>query len=306
MSVQADDSPTGGPIQLMAAGFADGADLSGILDEVDRLHGRGVLRLLDLLVVRKNDDGSVTRISIEDDDLGDLFATVTTLEADRLFGLLEGAAAAEARELAEPLPPGAALAFLLIEHRWARSLVGSIAEAGGVILGEGFVDSASQSLLEEQIAAFDQAAQVISAAHELEAEAVAGALAVADAAGKAVAAADAARVAATTDAVNALIAAGLIEEAAAEEALEAIVAAADAEHRAAEAQTAASVTPAELRVLRYLPTKMTFAAIADKLGISRSAARHRAQRAYKALNVHNRADAVARARELGLIPKTSR
>jgi DNA-binding CsgD family transcriptional regulator len=306
MSVQAGDPRTGGPIQLMAAGFADAVDLGGILDEVDRLQGRGVLQLLDLLVVRKNDDGSVTRISVEDDDLGDLFATVTTLEPDRLFGLLEGAAAAEARELAEPLPPGAALAFLLIEHRWARPLVSSIAEAGGVLLGEGFVDSASQSLLEEQIAAFDQAAQVISAAHQLEAEAVAEAMAVADAAGEAVAEADAIRVAATTDAVSALIAAGLIEEAAAEEAFEAVVAAADAEHRAAEAQTAASVTPAELRVLRYLPTKMTFAAIADKLGISRAAARKRAQRAYKVLGVHNRADAVVRARELGLIPKTYR
>jgi DNA-binding CsgD family transcriptional regulator len=46
---------------------------------------------------------------------------------------------------------------------------------------------------------------------------------------------------------------------------------------------------------------MTFALVADKLGISRSAAKERAERAYKKLGVHNRADAVARARELGLI-----
>jgi hypothetical protein len=187
--------------------------------EADRLQGRGVLRLLDLLVLMKNDDGSVTRVSIEDDDLGDLFATVITLDPDRLFSLLDGAAAAQARELAEPLPPGATLAFLLIEHRWARSLVDSIADAGGVILGEGLIDSASQNLLGAQIVAFDEAAQVISAARDLEAEAVAEALMAADAAGQAIAAADAARVAANTDAVKALIAAGLIEHAAAEEAL---------------------------------------------------------------------------------------
>ena len=64
---------------------------------------------------------------------------------------------------------------------------------------------------------------------------------------------------------------------------------------------AASVTAVEQEVLRYLPTKMTFALLADKLGISRSAAKERAERAYKKLGVHNRADAVARARELGLI-----
>jgi DNA-binding CsgD family transcriptional regulator len=74
-----------------------------------------------------------------------------------------------------------------------------------------------------------------------------------------------------------------------------------AQHKADEAAVAASVTAAELQVLRYLPTNMTFALMADKLGISRSAAKERAERAYKKLRVHNRADAVARARELGLI-----
>ncbi len=64
---------------------------------------------------------------------------------------------------------------------------------------------------------------------------------------------------------------------------------------------AASVTEPEARVLRYLPTRLTFALIADKLGISRSAAKERAERAYKKLGVHNRADAVNRARALGLI-----
>ena len=46
---------------------------------------------------------------------------------------------------------------------------------------------------------------------------------------------------------------------------------------------------------------MTFAVIADKLGISRSAAKERAERAYQKLGVHSRAEAVTRARALGLI-----
>jgi DNA-binding CsgD family transcriptional regulator len=50
---------------------------------------------------------------------------------------------------------------------------------------------------------------------------------------------------------------------------------------------------------------MTFALVADKLGISRSAAKERAERAYKKLGVHNRADAVARARELGSIRRVA-
>jgi DNA-binding NarL/FixJ family response regulator len=53
--------------------------------------------------------------------------------------------------------------------------------------------------------------------------------------------------------------------------------------------------------LRYLPTKSSFAVIAHKLGISRSAAKDRAGRVYNKLGVHNRAEAVDRARELGII-----
>ena len=44
-----------------------------------------------------------------------------------------------------------------------------------------------------------------------------------------------------------------------------------------------------------------FAVIAGKLGISRSAAKERAARLYNRLGVHSRAEAVSRARSLGLI-----
>jgi DNA-binding NarL/FixJ family response regulator len=79
------------------------------------------------------------------------------------------------------------------------------------------------------------------------------------------------------------------------------VAAAEAVTEAAATVKAASITLAQARVLRYLPTPLTFAVIADKLGISRSAAKERAERAYKKLGVHSRAEAVERARVLGLL-----
>ena len=75
-----------------------------------------------------------------------------------------------------------------------------------------------------------------------------------------------------------------------------------ADKKMADARRAASVTPAELRVLRYLPTKLTFALIAHKLGISRGAAKMRAERMYEKLDVHDRAQAVERARSLHVLP----
>jgi DNA-binding CsgD family transcriptional regulator len=78
-------------------------------------------------------------------------------------------------------------------------------------------------------------------------------------------------------------------------------AAAAAVRKAATIAEAASISVAEAQVLRYLPTRSSFAVIADKLGISRSAAKDRAERVYKKLGVHNRADAVNQARALGII-----
>ena len=69
-----------------------------------------------------------------------------------------------------------------------------------------------------------------------------------------------------------------------------------------DAARGASITAAEIRVLRYLSTPMTFALIGDKLGISRGAARSRAERAYRKLGVHDRAAAVKHARRLRVLP----
>jgi DNA-binding NarL/FixJ family response regulator len=77
--------------------------------------------------------------------------------------------------------------------------------------------------------------------------------------------------------------------------------AAEATGEAEERIRAATITVAEAQVLRYLPKPLPFAVIADKLGISRSAAKERASRLYKRLGVHHRDEAVNRARSLGLI-----
>jgi ATP/maltotriose-dependent transcriptional regulator MalT len=72
----------------------------------------------------------------------------------------------------------------------------------------------------------------------------------------------------------------------------------------AQARTrAASITRSEAQVLRYLPQPVPFSVIADKLGISRSAATERAERLYQRLGVHSRDEAVSRARALGLLSR---
>ncbi len=273
------DVSTIGPTQLIAVGFKPRVDfVSTIIEEIDKLQGHGVLRLLDVLVLTMDDGGSLTRVEIADEDFGDLLIAGAELNPFDVFAMFEGRGvevlqSVRAQALAESLIPGSGLALILVEHRWARPLFDSIADLGGVVFSEGFIGERTEELVSVQLAAVEDTARVIDEAYAAQAEAVAASAATIDAAHRK-----------------------------ADEAVAASAATIDAAHRKAdEAAVAASVHAVELEVLRYLPTKMTFALIADKLGISRSAAKERAERAYKKLGVHNRADAVARARELGLI-----
>ena len=64
---------------------------------------------------------------------------------------------------------------------------------------------------------------------------------------------------------------------------------------------AAPITPAELRVLRYLPTHLTFSAIADELFVSRNTVKTQAIAIYRKLGVSTRDRAVQSAQSLGLL-----
>src|ERR1700745_991906 len=71
-----------GPLQVIAVSFGPGADFEGrVLAEVDRLQGRGMLRLLDVLFVAKDEEGTIQALVVGDDeDLGALLASVVSLD----------------------------------------------------------------------------------------------------------------------------------------------------------------------------------------------------------------------------------
>jgi DNA-binding NarL/FixJ family response regulator len=343
------------PLQVIALSFTRDTDSQErILAEVDRLRGRGVLRLLDLLFLAKSQDGTIERLLIGDDeDFGSLLATVIPVPngGPGIASPADGTAGfdpAGTWALADSLAPGTALAFLLVEHNWAGPLFDAIAATGGTLIGEGFLTADAGLIVGAEVAAMEEASAVIALAQADEAAAVLAAVAAQAQAAQAVADSEQIQSAAAADAVRALIAAGLVEEAAAHEAVMALTAAglitAAADQAAADAVAddtaavdaadevtaaslarslatisaadevadeatseaevrvkAASVTMAEAQVLRYLPKPLPFAVIADKLGISRSAAKERASQLYKRLGVHSRDEAVSRARFLGLL-----
>ncbi len=62
----------------------------------------------------------------------------------------------------------------------------------------------------------------------------------------------------------------------------------------------------EIRILRYLPTHLTMPEIADELSVSRNTVKTHLRNLYAKLGTHRRGEAVARARDLGLLAPSAR
>ena len=65
--------------------------------------------------------------------------------------------------------------------------------------------------------------------------------------------------------------------------------------------SAAALTSAELRVLQFLPSHLSFPQISDRMFLSSNTVKTHALAIYRKLGVSTRGDAVARARSLGLL-----
>ncbi|MGH3175311.1 MAG: response regulator transcription factor, partial [Streptosporangiaceae bacterium] len=66
------------------------------------------------------------------------------------------------------------------------------------------------------------------------------------------------------------------------------------------------LSSSEIRVLRYLPTNLTAPEIAGELSVSRNTVKTHMRNLYAKLGTHRRAEAVTRARDLGLLAPSAR
>jgi hypothetical protein len=121
-----------GPIDYLALEFP-GARLSGeglaaLVDLVDR----GIIRVLDLRFVKRQDDGSYTAVAISDLD-GDGTLDLAIFEGVE-SGLLDDDDLGEAASLIEP---GNAVGLLVYENTWAGPFVSAMRRAGADVVAGG-------------------------------------------------------------------------------------------------------------------------------------------------------------------------
>lgn len=122
-----------GPIAYLIVEFPGnkmtGEGLPILVDLVDH----GLIRIIDLAFVRKDEDGTVRAAELKDFGEGDTSLTVFEGASSGLLGdedLAEGAKALE---------PGSSAALLVYENRWATPFVSALRRGGAQLVAAGFI-----------------------------------------------------------------------------------------------------------------------------------------------------------------------
>jgi Family of unknown function (DUF6325) len=119
-----------------------------LVDLVDR----GLIRVLDLVFIRKDEDGSVAGVEIS--EVGGQVAEMKVFEGAS-SGLLTDEDAVEA---GQALEPGTSAALLVYENRWAAPLAAALRRSGGQLVASGRIP------VQAVIAALDAAEEADAAA----------------------------------------------------------------------------------------------------------------------------------------------
>ena len=161
-----------GPVQLISIGFDRDANFEGrVIEELAKLESERTIRMLDVLFIARDPDsedtvvlehpeaedmggivGALLGVEFESDEVAS--APAETSEGDQhAFGFSQD----EIQQMAAGLGPGEAAGLVLIEHVWARDLKRAFRDAGGRLLGEGFLTPETIRAVEPQLAAISQA-----------------------------------------------------------------------------------------------------------------------------------------------------
>ena len=121
-----------GPVDYVIVEFpADQQNFTGEgVDELLRLHDAGTIRIMDVLILQKGEDG--TAIAQELGDLADL-GDFQRLEAE----LVETLAESDVEHLAAAMDPGSVAAVLVYENLWAAPFASALRRAGGQLIANG-------------------------------------------------------------------------------------------------------------------------------------------------------------------------
>jgi len=121
-----------GPVDYLVVEFPAGTQsfTGEMADHLVRLSDDGIIRVLDLLILTKLEDGTVEAVEIDETPQAD---AIRALETD----IAEILAADDVVHLAEAMLPGSVAGVLVWENRWAAPFASAARRAGGQLIASG-------------------------------------------------------------------------------------------------------------------------------------------------------------------------
>jgi len=137
-----------GSLEYVVIGFEDDHFTDEILPELNAIQEKGLIRVVDLLFVMKDSDGTVTVREVS--ELGDEELAAYDGIAGDLMGLFT---AEDVERLAEEIPPATSAVVVLLEHTWAVGLTEAVRRAGGMLFTGGLVTPDALAQVRAELAA---------------------------------------------------------------------------------------------------------------------------------------------------------
>ena len=137
-----------GPLEYVILEFKGNKFTGEIFPELHRIHEKGIVRIIDLVFIRKDKDGQVDVIELS--DMPGQLAMVYNPVGGDITGLLTKE---DVQKAAEALPVNSSAAMLLFEHLWAIQLKEALLNAGAELVARGYVPPDLVAKVETEIAA---------------------------------------------------------------------------------------------------------------------------------------------------------
>lgn len=137
-----------GPLEYLVIGCSGNQFTSEIVPELNSIQEKGLIRVVDLLFVRKNADDTVTALEVSDLEDDELAAFGPLLES--LMGLITPE---DVMTLSSTLPADTSAAIVLLEHLWLNKLEAAVERANGVIHIGGMIPHPTLQQVEQELVA---------------------------------------------------------------------------------------------------------------------------------------------------------
>jgi hypothetical protein len=134
-----------GPVEYIAIAFPGNKFSGKIIPAIKELQDAGTIRVLDIVIISKDNDGNVAAIELGDASPEEA-ATLAVLgiEGKNLLGL------EDIEDIGAALDPNSTCGLMIWENAWAAGFAKSLRDADGILIANGRIPA---QLVEEALSA---------------------------------------------------------------------------------------------------------------------------------------------------------